>query len=187
VARAIHRCAVPVISAVGHERDVTIADLVADRRAATPTMAAEIAVPDRAEVAHRLDALAGTTVSRVRARLERAAARVSELLRSYALGRVRGRIEQGMQALDFTGVRLHGAVRAGLQERAARLETLGARLGSLDPRETMRRGYAVCADARSGRVLKGAGEALDAADVHLSFYDGVVSASINERVGKEGT
>jgi exodeoxyribonuclease VII large subunit len=187
VARAIHRCAVPVISAVGHERDVTIADLVADRRAATPTMAAEIAVPDRAEVAHRVDVLAGVMTARVGARLDRSAARVSELLRSYALGRVRGRIEQGMQGLDFTSVRLQGGARAGLRERTARLETLGARLASLDPRETMRRGYAVCTDARSGRLLKGAAEAVDAGNVHLSFHDGAVFASVSERIGKEGT
>ncbi|MDH4037369.1 MAG: exodeoxyribonuclease VII large subunit [Candidatus Krumholzibacteria bacterium] len=187
VARAIHRCSVPVISAVGHERDVTIADLVADRRAATPTMAAEIAVPERAEVARRIDGLDAAMASRVRSRVERSAARVSELLRSYALGSVRGRIEQGMQGLDFISVRLQAGVRGGLREHSGRLDTLDARLSSLDPRETMRRGYVACADAVSGRLLKGAKEALDARSVHLSFHDGAVSANVGGRVGKEGT
>ncbi|HEU4365876.1 MAG TPA: exodeoxyribonuclease VII large subunit [Candidatus Krumholzibacteria bacterium] len=185
VARAIHRCAVPVISAVGHEKDVTIADLVADRRAATPTMAAEIAVPDRTDVAHRVDAILGAMASRMRARVERAGARVSEMLRSYALGRVRGRIERGMQAVDFVTLRLHAAVCARTRAGAAGLETLAARLGSLDPRDIMRRGFVVCVDPRSGRVLRGAGEALDARDVQLSFHDGAVSAVVNERLVKE--
>ena len=185
VARAIHRCAVPVISAVGHEKDVTIADLVADRRAATPTMAAEIAVPDRTDVAQRVDAILGAMASRMRSRVERAGARVGEMLRSYALGRVRGRIERGMQAVDFVTLRLHAAARARTRAGAAGLETLAARLGALDPRDIMRRGFVVCVDARSGRVVRGAGEALDARDVQLSFHDGAVSAVVNERLVKE--
>lgn len=185
VARAIHRCAVPVISAVGHEKDVTIADLVADRRAATPTMAAEIAVPDRTDVALRVDAILGAMAARVRGRVERAGARVSEMLRSYALGRVRGRIERGMQAVDFVTLRLHAAARARTRAGAGGLETLAARLGSLDPRDIMRRGFVVCVDPHSGRVLRGAGAALDARDVQLSFHDGVVSAVVNERIVKE--
>jgi exodeoxyribonuclease VII large subunit len=185
VARAIHRCAVPVISAVGHEKDVTIADLVADRRAATPTMAAEIAVPERVEVQHRLDAVLGSMLARVRSRSERAAARVNELLRSYALGRVRGRIEAGMQGVDFALQQLQRAARGGLRDRAARSDTLAARLGALDPRETLRRGYTACVDARTGRLLRGAGEALAAGDVHVAFHDGSVAARVAARVDEE--
>ncbi len=181
VARAIHRCTVPVISAVGHESDVTIADLVADRRAATPTMAAEIAVPEGADVARRLDAIEAAMLSRVRARLDGARSRVTELLRSYALGRVRGRIEHAMQALDFSSARLQQSVRTGLRDRSARLESLVARMGALDPREVMRRGYAVCTDP-GGRVIRGALQAVDARDVKLSFHDGAVAATVVKRI-----
>jgi exodeoxyribonuclease VII large subunit len=187
VARAIHRCAVPVISAVGHEKDVTIADLVADRRAATPTMAAEIAVPDRVEVAHRIDSLAQSMTARMRTRVDRAGARVGEMLRSYALGRVRGRIEQGMQSVDFAAVRMLGAVRGSTRDGGTRLDALTARLGSLDPRDIMRRGFAVCVDPRSGRLVRGAGDAMETGGVHLSFHDGTVAAVVNERVAKEAS
>lgn len=164
VARAIYRSTVPVISAVGHEKDVTIADLVADHRAATPTMAAEIAVPDRADAAHRVQTLQAAMASRVR-----------------------GRVERGMQALDFVLLRLQGAARGRLRDEAARLETLGARLGGMDPRDIMRRGFTICVDARTGRLLKGAEEALAARDVRLSFHDGAVSAVVNERLAKEAS
>ncbi len=185
VARAIHRCAVPVISAVGHERDVTIADLVADRRAATPTMAAEIAVPARGDVLHRVDALLGTVARRMEARVERGSARVNEMLRSYALGRVRGRVEQAMQRTDLVSGRLHTALRARSREHAAGLDSLEGRLRTLDVRETMRRGFVVCSDARSGDLLRDTVAALGAGDVHLSFHDGRVAARVDRRVEKE--
>ncbi len=185
VARAIHRCAVPVISAVGHERDVTIADLVADRRAATPTMAAEIAVPARGDVLHRVDALLGTVARRMEARVERGSARVNEMLRSYALGRVRGRVEQAMQRTDLVSGRLHTALRARSREHAAGLDSLEGRLRTLDVRETMRRGFVVCSDARSGDLLRDSAAALGAGDVCLSFHDGRDAARVDRRVEKE--
>lgn len=185
VARAIHRCAVPVISAVGHERDVTIADLVADRRAATPTMAAEIAVPARGDVLHRVDALLGSMARRMEARVERGSARVNEMLRSYALGRVRGRVEQAMQRTDLVSGRLHTVLRARSREHAAGLDSLEGRLRTLDVRETMRRGFVVCSDARSGDLLRDSAAALGAGDVHLSFHDGRVAARVDRRVEKE--
>jgi exodeoxyribonuclease VII large subunit len=177
VARAIHRCAVPVISAVGHEKDVTISDLVADRRAATPTMAAEIAVPECSEVLHRLSALQGRMAQAQRGRVERASARVREMLRSYALGSVRGRIERGMQAVDFATLQLGGAVRRRIGDETARKESLRARLETLGPASILRRGFALCVDPRTGRVVRAVAEALDAREVDLTFHDGVVTAA----------
>ncbi|HEX5132908.1 MAG TPA: exodeoxyribonuclease VII large subunit [Candidatus Krumholzibacteria bacterium] len=187
VARAIHRCAIPVISAVGHESDVTIADLVADRRAATPTMAAEVAVPDRADVLRRLTALEDTMAARARSRVQMAQARVAELLRSYALGSVRGRIEQGMQSVDFASLRLAQAVRTRTRDAGARLDTIVARLGPLDPRAVMRRGFSVCMDPASGLAIRSAAEAVAARAVHLAFADGTVAADVRELSSVEET
>ncbi len=178
MARAIHRCSVPVISAVGHESDVTIADFVADRRAATPTMAAEIAVPDRTDVLRHIVAVERTLSGRVQERIERSRRRIAELVRSYALGRVRGRIEHAIQGLDFTTVRLARAKRARARDGAARLEAITGRLAALDPQSVLRRGYAVCAEAGSGRVVRDATHALSARDVRLTFHDGAVAADV---------
>jgi len=182
VARAIHRCRVPVISAVGHERDVTIADHVADVRAATPTMAAEIAVPAREEILAQIAGLLSACGRHLRARVAHASSRVNEMLRSYALGRVRGGIEQAMQRSDFTAQRLRNAALQRTLALAARLDTLHARLSGLDARETMRRGFTVCTDARSGVLLRASAEAVASRDVHVAFHDGVVSARVEERI-----
>ena len=178
VARAIHRCCAPVVSAVGHEADVTIADFVADRRAATPTMAAEIVVPECAHV----ERFVTTCTERVRARIgERIGLdtrRVSELVRSYALGKVRGRVERGMQTVDFSLERIQRGVAGNLSARRNAVETLCARLAAMDPREVLRRGYTVCHDESGAHVLCHADEAALAGRMRVTFHDGVVSAAV---------
>lgn len=178
VARAIHRSRAPVVSAVGHETDVTIADFVADRRAATPTMAAEIAVPDRIEVARRIAACVDRTSARVGARLTLERGRVAELVRSYALGQVRGRVERSMQTLDFAAERMRRAVSTTFDARRTALEHRRARLAGLDPRDVLRRGYAVVHDASGAHVLRAAGEAAAAGRMRVTFHDGAVLASV---------
>jgi exodeoxyribonuclease VII large subunit len=183
VARAIRRCAHPVISAVGHESDVTIADFVADARAATPTMAAEIAVPVRAEVMARVEARERSLRLAARSRLDVAARRVASVLHSYALGQVRGRIEQAMQRADHAGERLARWTRFALRERASRVESASARLRGLDPSEVLRRGYAVCVDPATGRLVASRTGALDAGRVHITFHDGKVAAAVERALG----
>ncbi|MDP2497714.1 MAG: exodeoxyribonuclease VII large subunit [Candidatus Palauibacterales bacterium] len=130
VARAVAASPIPVISAVGHEVDVTIADLVADVRAPTPSAAAEVAVPAeetlRAEVAGLASGLADGLRSRVR----------------------RGRDRAGRYA-----ERLLSAARRRLDRARSRTERLGARLDALSPLGTLRRGYAVPTD-EDGQVLR---------------------------------
>ncbi|HXV13211.1 MAG TPA: exodeoxyribonuclease VII large subunit [Candidatus Krumholzibacteria bacterium] len=178
VARAIHRSRAPVVSAVGHETDVTIADFVADRRAATPTMAAEIVVPEREDVARRLDAYAEKSRARMTARVGLEKRRVAELVRSYALGQVRGRVERGMQSLDFALERVQRALVSAALARRAALDTAGARLAALDPREVLRRGYAVCHDESGAHLVRGAHEAAAAGRMRVTFHDGVVAAAV---------
>jgi len=182
VARAIHRCAVPVVSAVGHESDVTIADLVADRRAATPTMAAEIVVPDRRDVQRHVDALARSLATRIRDGLQSRRRRVAECLGSYALGQVAGRVERAMQTVDFAITRLLRAETSRAHTARARIDATLARLDGLDPRQVLRRGYTVCTDAESGCVVRAAADAVASRDVHLTFSDGSVAAEVSGTV-----
>ncbi|HEX6789824.1 MAG TPA: exodeoxyribonuclease VII large subunit [Candidatus Krumholzibacteria bacterium] len=185
VARAIHRCRVPVISAVGHEVDVTIADFVADVRAATPTMAAEIAVPARAEVLARIGTLERAAAARLEGRIETARRRVLALAKSYALGQVRGRLEHAMQRLDHASHRSARAIDGSVRDRRARVESLGGRLAGLNPRDVLRRGYAVCADASNGSTITRASDAVRAGAIHIIFHDGAAGARVEGPIIRE--
>lgn len=153
VARAVARVPVPVISAVGHETDVTLTDLVADYRAPTPSAAAEAAVPDRRAVAHHVDMLAR--------RLAHA------LSRRAAIGRER---------LDRTADRLEVAIRSHLDARAHRLARLAAALDALSPLKVLERGYAVARDS-SGAVLKRVAQFTPGMPFRLTVSDGDVAAT----------
>src|SRR3989454_10810767 len=129
VARAVAAAAVPVVSAVGHETDVTLCDLVADYRAATPSAAAAAATPDRAEV---LDHLA-----QVGARLGRAVA---------------GRVDLAGQRVERSLDRLAGTMTLRVERHRHRLAALSGRLDALSPLQILERGYALARDAE-GRLV----------------------------------
>ena len=150
VARAIFACDAPVISAVGHETDVTVADHVADARAATPTAAAKMAVPDLEEVQ---EALKYTKVRMMRAlwtSLEKAEDRLGHLQHALSARRMYSLSRDSRQRLDYLSQRLEGAEAGRLNRHRSRLELLAGRLGAVGPQETLQRGYAI---ARSGKGL----------------------------------
>jgi exodeoxyribonuclease VII large subunit len=174
VARAIVECPVPVVSAVGHEVDVSIADLVADLRAPTPSAAAEAVVPDGKMVLAGLrripDQLART--------LRGAAQRRRAALEGRLMGLVRGierRFGPPRQTLDRSMSRLERAARVTTQERRRRLATLAARLEALSPLGTLERGYSV-ARTPDGRVLKELADFPEGARFELRVTDGTVAA-----------
>lgn len=153
VARAIAACPVPVISAVGHEIDVTIADLVADHRAPTPSAAAEAAVPVRDELLAAIDA-------------ERAAL--------IALARERIACAQRMLA-DRAGDLRHAASR-DTERRRARVAAVAGTLHALSPLATLARGYAVARDRASGTTLSNVADFAPDRDFTLTLRDGDVVA-----------
>lgn len=181
VARAIFDCPVPVVSAVGHETDFTIADFVADVRAATPTMAAEIVAPVREEVVAGVDSALARLARFVDTQLRLRSARLRELLRSYALGRVRNRIESAMQTLDYLSERMRVAAARTLDDRRNELGRASDRLRALSPREILTRGYTICTDAGSGALLKRADDAVASGTVNITFADGSVVSEVKEK------
>ena len=186
VARAIYDCPIPVISAVGHETDFTIADFVADLRAATPTMAAEVAVPRMDEVTMWIDERMNRLVRHTRLRLDRHAGRLQELLRSYALGRVRGQIERHLQSHDYAMERLHGRVVEAIRRRRIRLAELMVKLEALDVRSVMSRGFAICSDTRTGSVITSAPLARRAGAMNVAFKDGTVLTKVEKEEQHDG-
>lgn len=156
VARAVAAVPVPVISAVGHETDWTLCDLVADLRAPTPSAAAEAATPDREEVAAVVAALARRLGGALYRRTERAGDR---------LGR--------------TGDRLVGAMERRLARGGAQLAALSGRLDALSPLRVLARGFAVARDS-TGRVLRRAAEFPAGARFHLRLVDGEIGARVED-------
>ncbi len=160
VVRAIAAARTPIVSAVGHEVDSTLADFAADVRAATPSNAAEIAVRDRREVRHRLGALAQRMSTRVRVQLERLRRELAALLKQHGFRRVRDLFARWQQRTDELRERLDLAVRATLAVAHDRLlrargayglrEALPRRLA--DARATLARSHAALDDAVVTRV-----------------------------------
>lgn len=176
VARAVAASTLPVVSAVGHESDVTITDFVVDERAATPSMAAEIVVPDRRDVSARIRELHNRLKNRVTRTLQDARQRIDALISSRAFHSPLRHLEQHRQHLDTlvdrldrTGSRLTEPVRN-------RLDGLQNRLVAIDPEQPLRRGYVY--PTVDGAPIPSV-EAIDSGDlVDLQFHDGHRRAEI---------
>lgn len=156
VCRALAAVRVPTISAVGHEVDISLTDLVADLRAATPSAAAELAVADRRDVLRAIDDLSGR-------------------LASSLVGRTRVAAER----LGRTGDRLQAAIEAAVETRRNVTERLGAQLDALSPLRVLGRGYSV-AFGEDGRVLKRRGDFAPQKSFRLRVADGDVRARVEE-------
>ncbi|MBA2292262.1 MAG: exodeoxyribonuclease VII large subunit [Gemmatimonadales bacterium] len=203
VCRAIAACAIPVISAVGHEVDVTLADLVADLRAATPSQAAEFALPDRRDVEVRLDRarrrLVGVTAALLRARSDRVE-RTRDRMGSALVERVRRAERRLLAASGRLAPALARRV-AGPREHLARIESrllpamrrrlaavdaqgraLAASLNALSPLAVLGRGYAVARDP-DGRLLRRAAQFTPGSPFTLTVSDGTVAARTEDSHG----
>jgi exodeoxyribonuclease VII large subunit len=173
VARAIAHSPLPVVSAVGHETDFTIADFVADLRAPTPSAAAELVVPDLQGADDALSALQRRIVARVRGRLHHARADLERTLRHPALRRPRTIIDDRAQTLDLLADRIAERMKTRLQRAGQALAAVDGRIAALDPRGVLLRGYALVTRPDGSLVpsaaLAGPEPALD-----IQFFDGTV-------------
>ncbi len=202
VCRAVAACTTAVVAAIGHETDVTVCDLVADRRVSTPTAAAEAVVPDMADLERRL--AAGQAA--IRRALEAARRDGEQRLQRRSAGLVAGLRVLG----DRAGVRLEGlgsrlaagatraalrapvavearegaltrAVRARLAEDTSRAGRSEALLGALSPRRTVQRGYAIVRDPAAGAVVSSVGAVRAGQELVLELADGELAATAGER------
>ena len=153
VARAIFACDVPVISAVGHETDVTIADYVADMRAATPTAAAKMAVPDVEEIKEGLHSAKVRIMRALWTNLERKEERLEYLKHNVSAKRMYSLARDARQRLDILCQSLDGAQADKMQNLKSRLELAKGRLTAVGPRATLLRGYAI-ARSEKGLILQ---------------------------------
>ncbi len=153
VARAIFACDVPVISAVGHETDVTIADYVADVRAATPTAAAKIAVPDAEQIKENLRTAQVRIMRALWTNLERKEEHLEYLKQNVSAKRMYSLARDARQRLDYLTQSLDAAQAERMQSVKSRLELANGRLLAVGPRATLQRGYAI-ARSEKGLILR---------------------------------
>jgi exodeoxyribonuclease VII large subunit len=157
LARAVHACPLPVVSAIGHETDFTILDFVADVRAATPTAAAELVAPDRADL---LAVLAGT--------------------RQALLTHLKYRLYNGLQQLDDLGDRINWQKKLLVERQKNQLDLLAATLRQHDPRLFLEKGFSMT--LRNGKVVRSAADARPGDVLETILADGRIRSVV---VGEE--
>ena len=176
VARAIYRSGIPVVSAVGHEIDFTIADFVADLRAPTPSAAAEIVVPEVSEFVENVRNYCYTAGQFLTERLRKERQRLSALLKSYSFNRPHDLIRQHMQHCDDLGRSADRSIAHRAILARQRLEGLQRRIESVDPERILQRGYAMV--MKDGAVVSNAAELAPDDPVRMKFHDGTVKAKV---------
>ena len=180
VARAIYASEIPVISAVGHEPDVTISDFVADLRAATPSNAAELAVPDQEELRARLGALNRQLAAALQRKAQLARSRLESLGGRAVLRDPQRLVLDRRLTLDRLTERLTAAEAAVLSEQRTRLTRLAAGLDAMSPLKVLARGYAVVSD-ESGTLVQEAAAVKAGQKIRITFRDDSVPAVITEQ------
>ena len=180
VARAVYASEIPVISAVGHEPDVTISDFVADLRDATPSNAAELAVPDQAELRARLEALRKQMAAALQRRAQQARGRLEALASRPVLKDPQHLVLDRRLRLDRLTEQLAAVQSAALSARRTRLTRLAAGLDAMSPLKVLARGYAVVSD-ESGTLVQEAAAVKAGQKIRITFRDDTVPAVIAEQ------
>src|SRR5438067_8612466 len=178
VARAIRASRIPVIVGVGHETDFTIADFAADRRAATPTAAAELATPARAELAARVADRVRCLAREMRRRLQYAAQALDGCTKR--LVHPAERLRRSEQALAQLRTRLAFALGHRVHRSSAQLERLQASLTGLGPYAVLARGYSITRNG-AGEVLRDAAQARDGEDILTTLARGALQSKVKKR------
>ncbi|MEZ4770937.1 MAG: exodeoxyribonuclease VII large subunit [Caldilineales bacterium] len=179
VVRAIAASAVPVISGVGHETDFTLADLVADQRAPTPTGAAALAVPDRQELAGQLPALSNRLQGALTQRIDRERRQVAQTRRLLDRLSPAVQVATRRQQVDDMNRTLARTTAHRLAVLRAEVDGLRARLASLDPNAVLARGYAILHEPASGAVISSVAQATPGTLIRARVADGEFDATVS--------
>ncbi len=179
VAHAIYASKIPVISAVGHEPDVTISDFVADLRAATPSNAAELAVPDQEALRQNLDAISGAMATALMRQLKAARRHLDMLAQSAALQSPEVYYTQRRKSLTLLQQRLLAAQQQGIHRHKQRYLTYTAKLDAMSPLKVLTRGYAMVQQG-SGEVVRSVHQVSSGDQLSVSLSDGIINATVTD-------
>lgn len=179
VAWAIYESDIPVISAVGHEPDVTISDFVADLRAATPSNAAELAVPDMESLLQNLDEKSAAMSSSLLRQLKGARQHLNALAASPALQSPTGYLEQKEKSLELLKNRLISAQNRNISAKKQRYIQNISKLDAMSPLKVLTRGYAM-AETEAGELVRSVRQVKSGDTLNIRFGDGAVSTTVRE-------
>ena len=179
VAYAIYESKIPIISAVGHEPDVTISDFVADMRAATPSNAAELAVPDREALNQTLDAMLDSMSYSLQRQLKNARRNLQTLSASHALQSPDAYLRQRRDMLDAMTNRLVAGQSRSVALKKQRFVGLTSKLDAMSPLKVLTRGYAMTQTA-DGSLLKSVKSVSQGDSILVSLQDGCITAQVSD-------
>ena len=180
VAYAIYESEIPVISAVGHEPDVTISDFVADLRAATPSNAAELAVPDRDALMQTLDSMSSAMASALNRQLKSSRQQLNMLSSSPALKSPAGYLQQRGKQLELLTNRLVSVQNRNIAQTRQRYISSVAKLDAMSPLKVLTRGYSM-AQTEDGQVIRSIYQAESGDRIRIFLSDGSLSAEVLEK------
>ena len=183
VAWAIYESEIPVISAVGHEPDVTISDYVADLRAATPSNAAELAVPDHEALLQNLDEKSAALISSLQRQLKSARQHLNVMAESPALQSPTGYLERKEKQLEYLKNRLIAAQDRNLAAKQQRYIQNVAKLDAMSPLKVLTRGYAMVENG-DGQLVRSIHQVEISGNLTIRFGDGLVNTIVCDK--KEG-
>ena len=174
VARAIAACKTPVVSAVGHETDFTIADMVADLRAPTPSAAAELSVPEKETLIAAIHSLENDLSRAMERQLSQKRLLLTAAHQHLVAASPARRSERLKASLASISVRMEAAVRTAVQQKRNDVERAALRIRSAGPMETMKRGYAIV--IKNGTLVRSASEAASGDELQILLADGQIEA-----------
>ena len=180
VARAIYDSELPVISAVGHEPDVTISDYVADVRASTPSNAAEVAVPNAADMRELLENLGIRQSQAVRKKMITISSKLEELKKRRVLQTPMAYVDSKRAELDYVKDKFIAAADRSNSEKRRDFVRLAASLDAMSPLKVLGRGYAIAADIR-GELVRSIDDVKPDDKLRLCVNDGIIKCRVEER------
>lgn len=181
LAKAIFGSRIPIISAVGHEIDFTISDFTADARAATPSAAVELSLPDRKELDIQIESLLQRTKETLLKRIEAFRERLKSMELSYGFRRPKDLLIQKYQALDEIERNLKRSLSHLLEIWRSHLKSLSSRLESLSPRNILARGYSISRKLPEHKILKDSAEIEIGDEIEIQLYRGRVSTEVKRK------
>ena len=180
VAYAIYESEIPVISAVGHEPDVTISDYVADLRAATPSNAAELAVPDRDALGQALDSMSAAMATALGRQIKAARQHLNVLSQSPALRSPTGYLEQREKSVELLKNRLISAQTNSIAQKNQRYIACVSKLDAMSPLKVLTRGYSMT-QRQDGAVVRSVAQVELGERLTVSLSDGKLSATVMDK------
>jgi exodeoxyribonuclease VII large subunit len=180
VVRAVAASKIPVVSAVGHEIDVTLCDLVADVRALTPSEAAERIAPSRDEILETLQSSQLRLTSIVASKLRELDSRLSGLIRRPVIEQPERMLDVLVQKLDENDHRLGEAIDRRIEKRQFEFDKLASRLDTISPLKTLARGYCLAMDAKDGSIISQVSQAKVGQRLETQLSDGLLISLIEK-------